>query len=141
MKFNEYAVGLLEYHIHALEQVACCDDIEDYEQGFQVMVCSWLPGYSQCRWCGTSKNQEVSEIVELLSPLAENKEELNEEKVKTICDKILVILKVARRSDQKNNIAITTVHKRFKELNIPFQFINLSKEKKPGKWIVKGDIG
>ena len=63
--------------------------------------------------------------------------EFTKEEVLDFSDKLLKLLQINRRSDQKDSVPTMILNRAMSTRNIPYEIANLSGEKKKGIWTIR----
>lgn len=139
IRYNRFSLAINCYHRKQLWRY-----LEDgrgermFFEGFKEKILQWIPGHKKCgdlERQGNGDGSLLEEIKCLLDPLLEI--ELGREALMEVSDKLMDIFKISRRKNQKRQIAMNQIKKKFLEYSLPYTIKNMSKYNKKGIWIIK----
>ncbi|MEQ2427844.1 DEAD/DEAH box helicase [Enterocloster hominis (ex Hitch et al. 2024)] len=132
--YNHYSFAINQYHFEQLEKFT--NQKGDFKTHFCEEVLGWFPG------CGTYKNLDGDltdmrkKVDDILLPCLNSGKEFNKEEMMLLCENLITVMEIQRRADQKDNLPVGTLNKKFSEYGYPYKIQNLSGTGKRGCWII-----
>ncbi|MDR1547755.1 MAG: DEAD/DEAH box helicase family protein [Hungatella sp.] len=136
---NHFSYRINEYHRRQLE--AYVDGTEDelgFRQTFIRTVLSWFPMHKEAVDI-EKEDKALSSLEEELDALLESYlgQELDKKAALELCNHIFCVMKISRRSDQKDNLGLSSLKKAFEQYGIRYGIFNQSRGGKAGIWVVQ----
>lgn len=134
-QINEYTGKTNRFHIRFLQKLLDYPEDKTFVENYMSMIVELFPecqGYENMDRVLPVEEQEIMQFLE--ETLGK---EFTKEEVLDFSDKLLKLLQINRRSDQKDSVPTMILNRAMSTRNIPYEIANLSGEKKKGIWTIR----
>lgn len=132
---NVYPKIANNFHIRFLQKLLVYPEDGKFAEHYIVKIVELFPecqGYENMDRVPPVEDQEIIQYLEDAVG-----KEFTKEEVLDFSDKLLKLLQINRRSDQKDSVPTMILNRAMLTRNIPYEIANLSGEKKKGIWTVR----
>lgn len=132
---NAYPKLANKFHIRFLQKLLDYSEDKTFAENYMSMVAELFPECQGYENMDRVLSVEEQEIIQYLKDAVGK--EFTKEEVLDFSDQLLKLLKIKRRSDQKDSVPTMILNRAMSIRNIPYEIDNLSREKKKGIWKIR----